>query len=302
MADNVYYNQPNTGTVIATDDISSTHYQKIKLVDGTADSTAAIPGDATNGLDVDVTRVIPGTAATALGKAEDAAHSSGDVGVMVLSVRQDTAAALSGTTGDYQPLTTDDTGLLRVRSNGYLYHLNDGWVAPGIDAWSKAQFVISSEHHHVHEGRHFYYQDNITLGATSQDYIITTPNTEEESHFGFEVFGTGKLTVELFEGADRSGTTLQTQFCSNRRSSNTPTMTIHKDQSGGTTDGTRIHWTIAGAGTKTEAVVGTSEELALGKNKKYLFRVTSAGTGNDIHIHMSHYEHGTDGLEARNIT
>lgn len=73
-----------------------------------------IGGDATNGLDVDVTRVIPGTAATNLGKAEDAAHTSGDVGVMALSVRSNTAAATSGTDGDYQPLITDTNGRLHV--------------------------------------------------------------------------------------------------------------------------------------------------------------------------------------------
>lgn len=58
--------------------------------------------------------ITPGTAATSLGKAEDAAHTSGDVGVMALAVRNDTAAALAGTTGDYIPLTTDDLGNLRV--------------------------------------------------------------------------------------------------------------------------------------------------------------------------------------------
>lgn len=64
--------------------------------------------------DVDVTTVVPGTGATNLGKAEDAAHASGDVGVMALSVRQNTAAATSGTDGDYQPLITDTNGRLHV--------------------------------------------------------------------------------------------------------------------------------------------------------------------------------------------
>lgn len=64
--------------------------------------------------DVDVTSVTPGTAAGNLGKAEDAAHASGDTGVMSLAVRSDTAAALAGTTGDYIPLTTDSTGRLWV--------------------------------------------------------------------------------------------------------------------------------------------------------------------------------------------
>lgn len=55
MADNVAITA-GSGTTIATDDVSSVHYQRVKLVDGTLDSTAAIAGDATYGLDVDVTR------------------------------------------------------------------------------------------------------------------------------------------------------------------------------------------------------------------------------------------------------
>lgn len=53
MADNVAITA-GSGTTIATDDVSAVHYQRVKLVDGTLDSTAAIPGDATNGLYVNV--------------------------------------------------------------------------------------------------------------------------------------------------------------------------------------------------------------------------------------------------------
>ena len=55
MADNVTL--PGTGVVIAADDVSSVWYQQVKLVSGTLGETAAIPGDATYGLDVDVTRL-----------------------------------------------------------------------------------------------------------------------------------------------------------------------------------------------------------------------------------------------------
>jgi hypothetical protein len=102
-------------------------------------TAAAINGDAANGLDVDVTRVSGtvtisgavtnagtfvvqenGAALTALQLidnlvlAEDAAHVSGDVGIQALTVRQDAAAALGQTDGDYQPLVTDSTGRLHV--------------------------------------------------------------------------------------------------------------------------------------------------------------------------------------------
>lgn len=58
--------------------------------------------------------IVPGTAATSLGKAEDAAHASGDVGVLSLAVRQAANGPLSGTDGDYEPLQTDANGHLKT--------------------------------------------------------------------------------------------------------------------------------------------------------------------------------------------
>ena len=45
-----------------------------------------------------------GSSASDLGKAEDAAHASGDVGTMALAVRKATPANVSGADGDYEPL------------------------------------------------------------------------------------------------------------------------------------------------------------------------------------------------------
>lgn len=67
MADDVQITA-GSGTAIATDDVGGSHYQKVKLVDGTADSSTAIPGDSTYGLDVDVTR---------LGRSISKAHATG---------------------------------------------------------------------------------------------------------------------------------------------------------------------------------------------------------------------------------
>lgn len=119
MADNITIPATGSGTaapVVATDDVAGVHHQIVKLADGTLGSTALIGGDATNGLDVDVTRVIPGTSATHLGKAEDAGHSSGDTGVMALAVRNATATDLSAgnSDGDYEPLQVDANGRLHV--------------------------------------------------------------------------------------------------------------------------------------------------------------------------------------------
>ena len=57
MADHLQL--PGSSAQIATEDINGIHYQRTKLIDGTAGSTTALPlsGDKTFGLDVDVTRV-----------------------------------------------------------------------------------------------------------------------------------------------------------------------------------------------------------------------------------------------------
>lgn len=68
------------------------------------------------------TSLTPGTAAANLGKAEDAIHASGDVGVMMLAIRDDTCGATSGAEGDYEPLHTDDTGRLWVDPQGNVAH------------------------------------------------------------------------------------------------------------------------------------------------------------------------------------
>lgn len=56
MADNVLIDTGNDVSV-STDDVGGQHYQRIKLTDGTDGSSAAISGDSTWGLDVDVTRI-----------------------------------------------------------------------------------------------------------------------------------------------------------------------------------------------------------------------------------------------------
>jgi hypothetical protein len=63
MADNVAITA-GAGTTVATDDVGAVHFQRVKLVDGTLDSSAAIPGDATDGLAVNPKRPNRGTLTT----------------------------------------------------------------------------------------------------------------------------------------------------------------------------------------------------------------------------------------------
>jgi len=136
MADNILIDQ-GSGVPVATDEVSGVHYQQVKLVDGTADSATPVAtgdGTKTNALRVVLATdgaVVPGTGATNLGKAEDAAHGDGDVGVMALAIRDDTIGAMSGTEHDYEPLHTNKNGALYVETvPGAAWYANyDGTAA-----------------------------------------------------------------------------------------------------------------------------------------------------------------------------
>lgn len=114
-------NVGNTVTVQATDldirDLSS------------ATDSVAIGGDALTSLQLidDLVHL------------EDAAHVSGDAGMMPLAVRNDVAGTLAGTDGDYAPLQVDADGNLRV--TGSFNSSVDDVFESGTEADSGASVV-----------------------------------------------------------------------------------------------------------------------------------------------------------------
>lgn len=123
MADNIAITA-GSGTTVATDDIAGVHFQKVLVANaaGTVvDPVAA--GSAAMAASVPVTIATDDTVLTGMIKAEDAAHSSGDKGIMALAVKKDVAAATSATDNDYVPLVVDADGNLYVsaRPGGVAY-------------------------------------------------------------------------------------------------------------------------------------------------------------------------------------
>lgn len=168
MADNVTLNAMTGGATVAADEVTdgtlgTVKVQYVKLMDGTLDGTTKASVDASFGLKVDVARsvnvvlgtgsntigsiasigtsVVPGTAATNLGKAEDAAHASGDTGVFVLGVRNDNlASTFTSATGDYSPIAVDSTGeIYAIERSGTV--IDSGSVSVTTSA---ASFIASS--------------------------------------------------------------------------------------------------------------------------------------------------------------
>lgn len=141
MADGVAITA-GSGTTILTDDTGAGgHAQVVKLAISTDGSGTLIPADATNGIDVDVTRVVPGTSATALGKAEDTAHTDGDTGVLLLGVRNHLTG--STTDGDYAALSVSSTGDLHTYGHYDLLRIavNSGGLTTSVTAYSAGDQV-----------------------------------------------------------------------------------------------------------------------------------------------------------------
>jgi hypothetical protein len=165
-----------------------------------------------------------------------------------------------------------------------------------------ANVNIDYAHHEIHAGDSFMYHDVIASLADTvvQDYWFVTGNTTAWAHIGHSVESTGPLTLEIFEGADRTNAkTLQTAYNRDRNSASTPTLKIYKNDntgtgSGGTTDGTKIVWWKGGiANNKVQngTNVGTSNEKILKQNTSYIFRITSGMAANLISLSFDWYEH-----------
>lgn len=103
MADNVAVTA-GSGTTVATDDVGGAHYQRVKTcwgADGSAnDTSAAAP--------------LPTTLSN-LEKAEDAAHSTGDKGIMALGVVTTDFDGTSATDEDYAALRLNAVGAQLVQ-------------------------------------------------------------------------------------------------------------------------------------------------------------------------------------------
>jgi len=166
---------------------------------------------------------------------------------------------------------------------------------PRIDASTHSMQVITYEHHEIHAGSHFFYTDSVELGSAGvQDYMITTPNTTKWAHMTFSATGSAITTVQLYEAGDRNGTTAQTIRNSDRNSLTASVLTLHKAQSGGTTDGTLI-WTMksgsASAQSRAGLTANRSDEIILKQATKYILRVTSGTAANLTNVQLSWYEH-----------
>ena len=134
--------------------------------------------------DVDVTSIVPGTAATNLGKAEDAIHASGDVGIMPLGVRTDTPASTAAD-GDYVPFLMSEEGALWTENLPSEVDAGNSSIATlGIDATFTGTGVdlldhqaitvmIDASHDSATDGMQFQFSSDNSNWDVSLDFTYT---------------------------------------------------------------------------------------------------------------------------------
>lgn len=180
--------QLGANTIATGNGASSTGVQRVAQVNDGTGVLAAVTNVATIG-----TSVTPGTGATNLGKAEDAVHTTGDVGVAILGIRDDTLNATSGTEGDYEMFHTTAEGAVWVTQAP---SITNGWATfnatsgDGSTALTATAQQVKATTGTV--GGWYIYNPNssatyvnfynstsagVTVGTTNQQMVICVPAT-----------------------------------------------------------------------------------------------------------------------------
>lgn len=171
-------------------------------------------------------------------------------------------------------------------------------LADATDAVTNAVTTVSYEHHEVHSGSHFSYNNaqDLTNGQTVS-FLVVTPDTTKWSHFGFLLDGEAEFDLQMFEDAtpdaDGSAVSSPAVINSNRNSATTPTLTITSGPTvGGGSKGTLIKRWHSGNGKQAGGSAGTGSEVVLKQNTKYWFDLTNSTTSNNfLSWDVEWYEH-----------
>jgi len=153
--------------------------------------------------------------------------------------------------------------------------------------------VIDYEHHEIHSGSHYNYCDYALNQASNAtiEFVMTVPDSTKWPHLIFEFYASDGATLELYEGTTGvTGGTSITPRNNNRNSDKSSTVTLVKDPTSITSDGTRAAGFLAGGG-RTAGFSNRDKENVLRQNTAYLVRITSLAVSNDISWCAEWYEH-----------
>lgn len=195
-----------------------------------------------------------------------------------------------------------DVVLLNAVSGGAPLHskITDGTTDVVIDPYVNAIPVIQISHQQTHLGNMYVSGHRWTAVANdAYCYMSVTVPTGYVAHMTYEITGTGKAYVDLYEGATVTGGTSITPANKNRRSANTSHITVKYDVTVSNA-GTLIPQDgILGAGDKNSPAGGGNgldNEFVLASNTTYLLAVQNkSGGANDFSTVVLFYEKAVGG-------
>lgn len=179
----------------------------------------------TGDIEIGAVEIKNGTDDTRLGVfAEDAAHTSGDNGLLPLAVRNDGGTVLAGTTGDYIPFSTDATGALRVTGVGAT-----AAAVPAIAGYDGAQARTSEDSAATNANLR-------GLVADAVGKLIVLPYANPENFVsGLTAAMTGTTSTSLIAAPAGSLRNYVTHLIVTNSHATVGTFVIIQDGSGGTT-------------------------------------------------------------------
>ena len=170
---------------------------------------------------------------------------------------------------------------------------SDGAQRPlRLDSSTHSAQIVDYEHHEIHSGSHYFVAGQETeASAATIEFIVVTPDSTSWSHMTFEIVGSGDTTFAIYEGASGiTGGSSTTPLNNNRNSANTSGLTLTKDPTSITSDGTLIYEQRVGSN-RQAGLLGRGQEIILKQDETYLFRVTSNAASNNISYKAEWYEH-----------
>lgn len=206
-------------------------------------------------------------------KAEDSAHTSGDIGNFVLGIRMDdvdgaNTALLAGTEGDYQGLFTNAKGELHVRDNDVvdqLVTIDAVLDSIKVDTGNIVTDIAAIETELLDQGTTL---DTIAGDTTSIDALLTALSKAEDSVHTSGDQGIMGLAVRNDAGTALAADGDYIPFSTD--SSGSLYVNVSNDIS--TSDAALANTSIANAA-NTLAVASTAEDIVASPlaNRKYLF-------------------------------
>jgi len=172
-----------------------------------------------------------------------------------------------------------------------------------LDSSTHTMQQIRYEHHEIHAGNHFFYEDFTTLAnGNAIDFGIQTPDSTKETHLVWEIAAQGQFTFEFwedasitFDGSDQLGSV----WNNNRNSTGTTNWVNFHVNPTITNVGTALGRALVGdASNPVRGIPGGGKrerEIILKQNAVYLFRITSGVNGNVISYLAEWYNHAAKG-------